>query len=139
MGFSMTCCCRGPLRPLLGALRGGGHPPSTPRPAWPGVGVSTLFRQGLCPLPLDYGRLVFHLKDSGHCVSMKFCEGAPSEEVDVRRGQRKLTERGAESSSGWFPQRRLVFTASPPSRLLIRQVCVCACVCTCTGMRVCTV
>lgn len=48
--------------------------------------VSTLFSQGLCPLSPSHGRVVFHLKDSGHHVLMEFCDGAVSEEVDARRG-----------------------------------------------------
>lgn len=57
--------------------------------------VSTLFSQGLCPLPLSHGRVVFHLKDSGHHVLMKFCEGAVSEEIDVRRGAAEADRTGS--------------------------------------------
>ena len=57
--------------------------------------VSTLFSQSLCPLSPSHGRVVFHLKDSGHHVLMKFCDGAVSEEVDSRRGAMEADRTGS--------------------------------------------
>lgn len=53
---------------------------------WLGGG-SQLYSVRVCVhSPPSHGRVVFHLKDSGHHVLMEFCDGAVSEEVDARRG-----------------------------------------------------